>query len=220
MTFPAAGQYTIGLRVTDNHGTSRTASTTVTAGTTPVVTINAPTASTQWSVGETINFSGYAVDGQTLLPGSSMDWELYLHHCYTPSDCHIHHVQDFPARAGGSFSAPDHGYPAKLELRLTAHNSSGVPGTSSVTIDPSTTTVSAQTSPQGLQMAVGSTVAPAPLTLTVIVGSSVVITAPSPQKRSDGTWVFDHWSDGGAGTHTVVAGTGPSSFTATYRGPK
>ena len=60
-----------------------------------------------------IGFSGHASDPRdATLPATRLSWSLILHHCATPTDCHTHDVQDFHGVASGSFSAPDHEYPA------------------------------------------------------------------------------------------------------------
>ena len=61
--------------------------------------------------------------------------------------------------ASGSFAAPDHEYPSYLELKLTATDSKGLSATVIRRIDPKTVTLTFQSSPTGLQLAVGSVVA-------------------------------------------------------------
>ena len=96
-TYAANGQVTVGLRVTDPSGASDTASIVITVGNTaPVITLTAPSASTTWAVGESINFAAGATDAQEgALPASAFNWELILHHC--PSTCHEHGLQTLPA---------------------------------------------------------------------------------------------------------------------------
>src|SRR4029077_6831869 len=64
-TYTTSGVYHPALRVTDDLGTSDTASVTVTVGhTAPPAVIDSPSSSLTWKVGDTINFSGYATDAQ------------------------------------------------------------------------------------------------------------------------------------------------------------
>ena len=64
------------------------------------------------------------------------------HHCpVNPNDCHTHTVQTFSGLSSGSFAAPDHEYPSWLELILTATDSGGLTGTTSVRLDPKTVTL-------------------------------------------------------------------------------
>jgi hypothetical protein len=137
-----------------------------------------------------------------------------LHHC--PSTCHEHPLQTFAGVVSGSFVAPDHEHPAHLELRLTATDSGGLSHTTSVRLDPQTVQLSFSSSPTGLTLAVGSTSQPAPFTRTAIMGSTLSVSAPSPQASGGTTYEFSNWSDGGAQTHNIVASTS-RSYVATYR---
>ena len=56
--------------------------------------------------------------------GRALDWQLIMHHCTSPGNCHEHGIQSFENTAGGTFVAPDHEYPSHLELKLTATDSS------------------------------------------------------------------------------------------------
>jgi hypothetical protein len=178
--------------------------------------MSAPLATTTWKVGDTIAFSGSATDEQDgPLADSQLSWSLILHHC--PSNCHEHPEQSYTGVAAGSFDAPDHEYPSYLELRLTATDSGGLTDTESVRLDPKTVELSFQSNPGGLKLAVGSSQATTPFSRTVIVGSANSISAPTPQTLTGTVYRFASWSDGGAQTHNVIAGTEPSTYTATYR---
>jgi hypothetical protein len=180
----------------------------------PVPSIAAPVSTLTWAVGDVIAFSGSATDAEDgTLTGASLQWKLLMHHC--PSGCHTHDLESFSGPVG-SFTAPDHEYPSHLELRLTATDSAGATGTASVLLNPRTTTLTFQTVPSGLQLAVGSGSGPAPLTRTVIVGSSNSMSAISPQTQNGRVWAFGSWSDGGAQTHTVTAPAAGATYTATF----
>ena len=150
-----------------------------------------------------VMFSGHATDAEDgALPSSALTWSLIQHHCYSISDCHTHPIQEMHG-AGGSFVAPDHPYPARLEFRLTATDSDGLTDTRSVIIDPRTVALTFTSAPTGLTLAVDNTVSPAPFTATVIVGSTVTMTASSPQTPNGFIHRFTSWSDGGAVTHSL-----------------
>jgi PKD repeat protein len=215
-TYATEGVYTASLRVTDPHGASSSAAVTISAGNTPPsATITAPASGTLWSVGDVIQFAGTATDAQDgALSAARLSWSLILHHC--PSNCHTHPLQSFDGVAGGSFTTPDHEYPAFLELRLTATDSSGLTDTESIELDPRTVVVTLNTSPAGFNLTLNGGVAAAPFSRTVIHGSRNSLSAPSPQTKAKKSWQFRSWSDGGAQTHDIVATTS-ATFTATYK---
>jgi glucose/arabinose dehydrogenase/PKD repeat protein len=215
-TFTTRGPHTVGLRVTDNHGATGTAAFVVLVGDPPSATIDAPTATTKWNVGEALPFSGQASDADDgALPPAALTWSFIQHHCYTVTDCHTHLIQEVEGESG-SFVAPDHEYPAKLEFKLTATDSDGLTDTESVIIDPRTVNLTFTSSPTGLTLSTDNKVAPAPFTTTVIRGSTVTMTAPSPQTFDGFIHQFAAWSDGGALTHSVVAGSTPATYQATF----
>src|SRR4030095_9732520 len=102
-----------------------------------------------WKVGDVTSFSGSAtdpVDGQ--LPPSALTWNLVLHHCPTDINlCHTHDLQSWSGVSSGSFTAPDHQYPAYLELQLTATDSRGLTTMVSRRLDPRTVQVTLASSP-------------------------------------------------------------------------
>jgi hypothetical protein len=191
----------------------------ISAGNTPpTATINTPPSTTAWKVGERISFSGSATDQQDgTLSASRLSWSLILHHCDLANNCHEHPVQDFSGVAQGSFVAPDHEYPAYLELLLTATDSGGLTNTKSVRLDPQTVVLNFSTTPTGLKLAVGSSQATTPFSRTVIVDSTNSLSAISPQKVGKKPHKFVSWSDGGAQTHNIVAPTSTATYTATYQ---
>jgi PKD repeat protein/glucose/arabinose dehydrogenase len=219
-TYVEPGNYSVKLRVTDADGASNDSQPLlITANNTPpVASIDAPASTLTWRVGDTIAFSGSASDAQDgALPASALSWSLIMHHCSSATSCHTHPLQDFAGVASGSFSAPDHEYPSHLELRLTATDDGGLVDTRNVILQPQTSDLAFQTSPTGLQLVVGSSSAVAPFTRKVIVGSNNTVSAPSPQTIDATTYTWGSWSDGGAQTHTITAGSGNTTYTASYR---
>jgi Ca2+-binding RTX toxin-like protein len=218
-TYDSAGSYAVDLRVSDG-GASDTLDQplTISAGNTPPqATIESPLSSTTWKVGDRISFSGSATDQEDGTLGSSrMSWSLILHHCYSADNCHEHPLQDFSGVAQGTFVAPDHEYPAYLELRLSATDSGGLSDAESVRLDPQTVQLDFRTSPSGLRLVLGSDPATTPFSRTAIVGSKNTISAPSPQTLGGTSYQFSTWSDGGAQTHDVTAGATASTYTAVF----
>ena len=215
-TYTQPGTYTATLRVTDPSGATGASSVTISAGNTPpTAVIDTPTAGTTWKVGDVINFSGHASDAQSdTLGASALTWSLVLQHC--PSTCHEHPLQTFSGTASGSFVAPDHEYPSHLELRLTATDPGGLSNTTTRQLHPQTVDLTFVSNPAGLTLAVGSTSQPTPFTRTAILGSTLSVSAPSPQAIGGTVYEFVGWSDGGAQTHTLVANA-PGQYLATYQ---
>jgi PKD repeat protein len=216
-TYTEAGSYTATLEVTDSHGESDTDPVTISVGNTaPTAIIDTPAAGTNWKVGDVINFSGHATDAQDgTLPASALKWDLILQHC--PSNCHSHPVQSFDGVSSGSFSAPDHEYPSYLELKLTATDSGGLTSTKVLRLDPRTVELTFQTNPGALSLTLDGATSKASFTRTVIVGSAHTISAPTPQQKGQKSLIFQSWSDGGARSHSIVAGVAASTYTARFK---
>lgn len=216
-TYTAAGSYTIGLRVTDDGGLSDTEFLVIDVNSSPPVpVIDSPLSTLNWQVGQTITFSGHATDAeQGALPAASLRWTLNLHHGAAPND-HVHVVQAFVGVAGGSFIAPDHEYPAFLELVLTATDADGLLASASVRLDPKTVSLTVLANPATLTVGLGSLAGAGSLTAVVIQGSSNTISAATPQSVNNVNYSFVSWSDGGAATHTIVANAS-ATYTATFQ---
>jgi len=219
-TFAAPGTYRVRLRVADLEGASDTSEPlTILAGNTPpVASIASPSSATQWSVGNTVLFTGTGSDVQDgTLAAQQLGWEVVLYHCVTPTNCHAHPTERYDGIESGGFVAPDHEYPSYLELLLTATDSDGVRTTSSMRIAPRTVQLTLHTEPEGLQLSMGSSTEAAPLSRNVIVGSANTVVAPSPQRVGNTEYVFDSWSDGGEQAHFAVAAATSAHLTARYR---
>ena len=210
------GNYPITLRVTSSNGLSDTKELVVHANNAPPVpTIDTPASTLTWSVGDQIDFSGHGTDPEDgTLPASGLSWQVILHHC-SDTDCHEHILQTFTGVASGSFDAPDHPYPSYLELRLTATDSIGVPVTTSVSLQPKTTTLHVASAPAGVPIDVGSATKTSPSDTTVIRGGSVSLVAPAVYTAGANRYRFGSWSDAKPRVHDVVV-TDPASLTATY----
>ena len=218
-TYTSESTYTARLRVTDPGGLSDTVNLPITAGTPPlpVITITAPAPGTTWRVGDTITFSGSAIDHDgTAIPPSGLSWDVNLQHCdRLTGSCHSHPTVSFDGVAGGSFSAPDHEYPSYLEIELTARDANGLTGTATRRLDPRTARLTLAGQPAGAALTFGFETATAPFTREVIVGSSNGIGADSTQTLGGLPHRFSAWSNGGARTHTTVV-TGDTTLTATF----
>src|SRR5581483_9412034 len=182
-----------------------------TANSRPTPSITQPSPTTQYKVGDTITFSGSAVDQQDgAIPSSGLSWQVVIHHCPGGS-CHVHFVQQ-TAGPTGTFVVPDHGDDSYLEFVLSATDSAGAIGTTSVALLPQTVQITLASIPSGLQLNYSGQNVTAPFVRQTIVGSAHTIYAPSPQASA----TFLSWSDGGAQQHDIVMGTTNATFTATF----
>ena len=216
-TYTTAGTFTVGLKVTDSRGATDTRTVQINVGgSAPTPVIDTPSSSLTWAVGDPISFSGHATDsGGNAIPASKLVWTFVLHHC--PGSCHTHIVQTISAVASGTFAAPDHDYPSYLEIQLTATDSANRSATTSVNVQPKTTTLTVNSVPTGLSIGIGTgTPAPTPVSSTVIVKSNQSVTAPPTQTMGGSTYTFVSWSDGGAAIHNVTVPAGGTTLTATY----
>jgi glucose/arabinose dehydrogenase len=223
-TYTTAAAVDAGLRVTDSHGATATTTVRVTVGTPagldPVPVIDTPAASLTWAVGQTVAFSGRAIDAQDgTLPPSALSWRLAIRHCAANGTCHTHNVQDFPGVAAGTFVAPDHQYPSYLQLTLTATDSTGRTGSKTVDLQPKTVTLNFTSSPNQALLTVGGTQQRTPFSRTVIAGSTNSISADSPQNLPplNMKYAFTSWAHGGARTQNIVAPAASATYQAKYR---
>jgi glucose/arabinose dehydrogenase len=212
VTTPAV--YRIGLEVTSSNGLSDT--TTITADTSnnaPVPVIDTPSSSLTWSVGDDIAVQGHATDDEDgTVSASKLAWDLVLLHC--PSGCHEHFVEEATG-TNASFTAPDHDYPAKLEIRLTATDSAGASATTSVELQPRTRTVSVTSTPSGIPIEVATRTVTTPGSATVIQNSEVSITAPLVPGGGGPRLRFSRWADSTQRVRQVVASSNVA-LAATY----
>lgn len=218
--FPLPGTYPVRLRVTDPQGLFNDAVVLVSVDVSPPgVTLLAPSAGLRWSVGDTVAFEATASDVQDgPLPPSAFTWALTLFHCEraAPTQCHEHFYGGFDGVAEGAFVAPDHEWPSYLVLGVTARNSLGATDSASVRLDPATALVRFASDPPGLLIGTAADQLATPYDWTVILGSQVQVTAPTPQWLEGKEWRFASWSDGGEGTHSVAVVRDPMTLTATY----
>ncbi len=213
--YSAPGVYNVKLKVTDLLGASSVATLRITAGNTaPTGTILTPSAATTWGAGDTIAFSGSAVDDQALT-AAAYTWTLVLDEC--PSTCTAHVLDVVTGVTSGSFTAPDVEYPALLEVQLTITDAGGLTDTKSVTLSPKTVALDLSSTPTGLALAVGGTTQTTPFSRTVIAGTATSLGGLSPQMLSSNSFKLSSWSDAGAGSHLTTPAAGVSlaaSFTA------
>ncbi|MFT3788021.1 MAG: PQQ-dependent sugar dehydrogenase [Tepidisphaeraceae bacterium] len=218
-TYTTAGARTVQLRVTDRGGATSVASLQVLPGATaPVPVITTPIVGFTWQTGQTISLSGSATDAEDgTIPAANLKWDITLVHAndIDPTNYHLHDITGFTG-ASGTFVAPDHEWPNWLQISLTATDSTGLKTTVTRRIDPKTITLSFNSNPPGLQVAVNSGSYTTPFSRTAVIGSTNSISATTPQNVGNNTYIFNSWSQGGAASQTLIAPATSSSYTAVF----
>jgi PKD repeat protein len=228
-TYTTATPVTVRMRVRDRSGLTAEASVRITPGNRPpAVTITTPewsttsdgdVATSRWIANGTVWYRGEAVDPEDgPVPASRLQWDVTLQHCSLTGECHAHPHLTRTGVAAGSFTAPDHEYPAYLDLVLRATDSQGLTGQHRVRINPRTVNLTFTSSPSGLTLAVDDVAQVTPFSKRMIYASRHTIAAPSPQTLGGRSWTFSSWSDGGERVHTISARDNvTTSYAATYR---
>jgi hypothetical protein len=213
ITVPAV--YPVSLEVENSNGIKDTVNLVVNAANAPPVpVIDTPGASLTWSVDDSISFSGHATDAEDgTIPAADLSWDVVMMHC--PADCHEHVVQTFDGVASGSFPAPDHEYPSHMELRLTATDSTGATTRTSIELMPKTATITVNSVPSGVPIAVGSDPVTSPSVTTFIRNGSVTISPPLITTIGGKRHRFSTWNDSTVRVRDLVA-SGNTALTATY----
>jgi glucose/arabinose dehydrogenase len=186
----------------------------------PVPMIEGPSEGLEWHVGQAIHFEGSAADAQDGdLPAEQLSWKTFLYHCpQSAASCHVHPLQDFPETASGTLIAPDHDYPSRIELVLTAVDSRGLTASKSIQLLASGVELQLATDPPGLTLTAGVASKPAPFTLAAIADAEVTLAAPLTQQLGGLTYAWQGWSDGGERVHAVLADEA-ATYTAVYSTP-
>jgi glucose/arabinose dehydrogenase len=219
-TYETQGSTNVRLKVTDQAARSDISNgLVILVGTAPVAVIDAPSIDTTFVANQNITFSGHALDAEDgPLPASALSWELLLEHC--PADCHSHSVLTWDGVAGGSFPAPDHEYPSHLRLVMKATDSTGLVTIATQDIQPQTVDLTFTSTPAtspGLQLGFNFESAVTPFTRTVIIGSTITVSASS-QTVGQLSYGWQSWSDGGAVSHSLVAPAVAATYTANFVG--
>ena len=211
------GIYPVTLQVGSSNGLTDALELTVDASDAPPVpTIDLPAPSATWAVGDTITFAGSATDAEDgTIPASGLSWSLGLLHC-GPSDCHEHVIQVVDGEAGGQVTAPDHPYPSRLVIRLSATDSHGTVRETSRELDAQPTTLTVASVPAGVPITVGDETLPTPSETTLVRGGSMTVSAPSTWTSGTTSYRFGSWNDGSQERSRDLVVTDPVTATATF----
>ncbi len=214
------GQYEVKLRVHSTSGLTDTVTLNIDAdNAAPVPEITSPAecadpGSPCWSVGDTIGVSGTATDTEDgTLGAGRFDWAVLIHHC--PAGCHTHTLITKSNTKSWSFDAPDHEYPSFLEVRLTVTDSDGTSASTSVELQPRTSTLHLASVPTGVPLSAGNNTDPAPWTATLIRKGSTSISGPLTRTIGGDRYRFSTWNDSHKRARDITVSS-DKNLTATY----
>jgi glucose/arabinose dehydrogenase len=221
-TYPQSGKFTVRLTVRDNLGKESVADAVAVypGDTPPRPVIVKPTVGTTFRVGQSFTATGSVVDAEDDGDGDAatapaLRWEVRRYH----DGNHFHPWSD-----GASFVAPPPESlfstdPRKnyLQIRLTATDSLGLSRTVSKRLVPKTVDVRFETGPINLKLDINGYTFRAPEVFTSWEGYALNVAARRQRDGRGRLWVFDHWSDGRAGAHTIKTPGDPRTYKAYFR---
>lgn len=205
--YTEAANVTARVRVSDDLDHTDVAEVTLYPGDLgpPEVEIEAPPASLEWAIGETVGYEATATDpdGETFGSGLTPHWEFTLMHC--PAGCHEHPITSADSPSG-SFVAPPHEYPSHLKLVFTATDSRGMSDEQAVEIYPRLVEVGVASDPAGVPLTIEGESSSEPFGVPMMAGGTVTVSAPAGALVEGQQYAFSAWSDGGARVHEVTSG--------------
>ena len=209
------GTYTVQLTVSDGPNVAQAVPLVIIVGTPPDLTIALPNEGDTFRAGDHIRYQVGALDGA----GNDIDdgdivTDVLLHH-----DAHIHPFQDDLIGRTNEFVIPATGEAAShiwYEIRVTATDTDNLSTTKSVNIFPLTSDMTFATEPAGLDITLEGSPSPTPHIVTGVVGFQRQIGTPTLQEQNGLIYQFDHWSDSGAQTHTILTPESDTTYTAVF----
>ncbi|MGV0811720.1 PQQ-dependent sugar dehydrogenase [Mycolicibacterium boenickei] len=218
-TYDTNGTYNVTLTVSDGEKTGQDTQSVTVGSTAPhdltiTTPLGAPLDSSKYNAGDTISFTGAALDQDETLPDSAYNWTVVFHHAD-----HIHPVTSNIVGKTGSITVPTDPHNSAdtwYEVRLTVTDSSGLSTTTSANVYPNTVTQTFTASDPEAIFTIDGKPYTGSYTETSVVGVERVLGVSSPQFVDDGQLVFVSWSDGGAQTHTIVTPGTDANYVVTF----
>jgi glucose/arabinose dehydrogenase len=203
--YQTSGNYTAKLTVTDPSGAVNSATIAIYAGTQVDLTITSPSNNSRYNIGDTISFTGRAIEPNGGNISDRIQWKVNLYH-----DQHVHFDQYSGTGSSGSFTTIDHGDNTYYEVcaNITFNNQTTK---KCIFLRPNTVEYTFQSVPSGLNLAYEGASYQTPFTVTTLVNSEIDVSA-SP---SNGC-AFQSWSDGGNASRTLRVGNTNKTYTANY----
>ena len=216
-TYSAPGLYSATLRVTAGGQSATSSPVQITAGQAPAVAINSPANGSTFIAGQTISLSGSATDDGPLTNNSYVWNVLFVHgnHQHPELNNAVGQSINFEVGDSGHDFSGDTSY----LIQLTVTDQLGLPTTRSVEIEPAKIGLQVSASPGVATVVVDDITRSVPFTLETVTNFNHSVSAPGLGCSNNLATVFDSWSDGGAASHNVRAGTVGGSLFATYTQP-
>jgi hypothetical protein len=169
--------------------------------------------------GETISFSGAAVDPEDgVLPASAFRWQVLF--------MHGGHAVPFLGTLSGvtsnSFTVPVRGEQATnvfFRVLLTVTDFGGRSATVSRDVFPRTSVLTLTGQPSGLPVRLDGQARTTPATIPSVAGMKRVVAAATPASSGGQAFDFKEWSDGGDVTHTFSVPETNATLAVTFRPP-
>jgi glucose/arabinose dehydrogenase len=217
--------------VSNSYGGSHTreAVLSVTTKQPPVCTISSPAPNTYYNAGDTITFSGSAVDGHDIVTGDPQDgvlgpnaftWQiLFEHHSLTNPNHHTHPF--FPPTSGIASGTVTLNFPETdpdvwYRIFFTATDSYGLSTTIFRDIFPRHVQLKVATSPVSLSVLLDGSPKMAPYSFWSVVNLMWNIGVNTPQIVNGLTYDFVSWSDQGARFHDIFAPPTATGYVASF----
>ena len=217
------GSYTATLTVSDPTHSSSTNIAVIAGTPPPMVTINAPST---YNAGQTINFSGTAVDSvDGVMPGYDYTWKVdFISNGVVEPSWYGEVAYPFygpmTGSTSGSVTIPVDPYQTPntyYRISLTATDSLGLSTTATQNVTPNLTTLSVSANVAGAGFYVDGLWQTQPYSASDVVGAQhALLGMPSAQVISATRYRFGGWADGSALTDTVTTPSGGGSYTADY----
>lgn len=181
----------------------------------PTVAIVGPVSSLLFAGGDSLDVQISATDpDQRALTGAALSWWAVLHHGE-----HTHPFQPVTDGASGRLGIPRTGHEeVDIFLRIYARavDAGGLADTTSVDIHPRLTTLTLQSVPSGLQVALDGQPRTTPYSEQAIVGMQRTVGGIDPLEVGSARYTFLQWADGGDIERTVITPGSALTLTARY----
>ncbi len=208
------GPFVATLTVNDGDGGTDSKSIDISVGTPPIGTITTPLIDTKYNAGDTISFSGSAIDAKgDPLPDSAFKWTMLFHH-----GTHTHPFKQFIGVKNGTFITPtldETSSDVWYRIYLKVTDSSGLTHTSTRDVIPNKSTITLASNIPGLQVNLDGQPRTTPFSFVGVVGIIRELQALNLQTLGSVTYQFKSWSDGGAATHTISTPSSDTTYNAT-----